>query len=62
MDMLRDLHAELRANGTTLKMAEVAGPVRDLFIADGLAEQFGLPDERQSVQHVIAASAAILNQ
>ena len=58
MDMLRDLQAELHASGTTLKLAEVAGPVRDLLKADGLAEKFGLTDERQSVQQMIAASAA----
>jgi SulP family sulfate permease len=61
VDMLRDLRAELRAKGTTLRLAEVSGPVRDLLAADGLAEQFDLPDERQSVQQVIAASAALMN-
>jgi sulfate permease, SulP family len=60
-DMLRDLHAELHEGGTTLKLAEVSGPVRDLLKADGLAEKFGLSDERQSVQQVIAASMAELN-
>ena len=56
VDMLRDLHAELQANGSTLKLAEVSGPVRDLLKADGLAEIFGLSDDRQSVQQVIAAA------
>ena len=60
-DMLRDLQAELHENGSTLKLAEVSGPVRDLLKADGLAEKFGLIDERQSVQQAIAASAAELN-
>ena len=57
VDMLRDLQAELQANGSTLKLAEVSGPVRDLLKADGLAEKFALPDDRQTVQHVIAAAA-----
>jgi MFS superfamily sulfate permease-like transporter len=61
VDMLRDLQAELHENGSTLKLAEVAGPVRDLLQADGLAERFGLSDDRQSVQQVIAASTAELN-
>ena len=56
VDMLRDLHAELQANGSTLKLAEVSGPVRDLLKADGLAEKFDLSDEHQTVQHVIAAA------
>jgi sulfate permease, SulP family len=62
VDMLRDLHTELQAGGTVLKLAEVAGPVRDLLKADGQAERFGLTNARQSVQQVIAASAAMLNQ
>ena len=59
VDMLRDLQAELREGGSTLKLAEVSGPVRDLLKADGLAEQFGLSDERQAVQQVIAAAAEL---
>jgi SulP family sulfate permease len=55
-DMLRDLHAELHENGSTLKLAEVTGPVRDLLKADGLAETFGVPEEHQSLQQVIAVA------
>ena len=56
VEMLRDLRVELQAHGVILKLAEVAGPVRDLLMADGQAEKFGLTDERQSVQQVIAAA------
>jgi hypothetical protein len=62
VDMLRDLYAELQATGSTLKLAEAAGPVRDLLKTDGLAETFGLIDERQSVQQVIETATAKLNQ
>ena len=56
-DMLRDLHADLLAGGSILRLAEVAGPVRDLLQADGLAETFALMDDRQAVQQVIEAAA-----
>ena len=40
-------------SGSTLKLAEVSGPVRHLLKADGLAEKFDPGDGRQSVQQVI---------
>jgi MFS superfamily sulfate permease-like transporter len=57
VDMLRDLQAELEANGSTLKLAKVARPVRDLLKADGLAEKFDLAAERQAAQRIIAVAA-----
>jgi MFS superfamily sulfate permease-like transporter len=41
MDALRALHEELSAQGITLAVARVKGPLRKAFEATGLIEQIG---------------------
>jgi hypothetical protein len=48
-------HRKRACTPRSMKLAEVAGPVRDLLRADGVAGEFGIGEERKAVQQVIEA-------
>jgi sulfate permease, SulP family len=53
--MLRELHAELAARGTTLRIVGAHGTSRDLLRAEGLEEKVGGLDRTATVESVLRA-------
>jgi sulfate permease, SulP family len=56
--MLHDLHAELAARGTTLRVVGAHGTSRDLLRAEGLEEKVGGLDRPATVESLLRAGGA----